>query len=192
MDMDDIKQMAVKLAMLIDSFERRGEHVEQIVSQAAQSMMQAAKTSETVAERTTNQALQDFRQAAVMQLGDGLREPIERVDRTLRTSMQSLHAATHALEQQQLDANRVRKRDAWKVFIASTLASLVMLGGGIYTIVKAREESVNAHWASSVDAAIKAGRLVPCAGDGICVYAGNQWMRLDSMEAPREAARKKK
>jgi len=33
---------------------------------------------------------------------------------------------------------------------------------------------------------------VPCAGDGICVYAGNQWMRLDSMEAPREAARKKK
>ena len=192
MDTDDIKQMAVKLAMLIDSFERRGEHVEQIVAQAAQSMLQAAKTSETVAERTTNQALQDFRQAAVMQLGDGLREPIERVDRTLRTSMQSLQAATHAFEQRQLDANRAHKRDAWKVFIASVLASLVMLGGGIYAIARAREESARAHWTSSVDAAIKAGRLVPCADDGICVYAGNQWMRLDPMEAPREAARKKK
>jgi cation transport ATPase len=192
MDMDDIKQMAVRLAMLIDSFEKRGERVEQIVAQATQSMVQASKSSEAVAERTTSRALQDFRETAAAQLGDGLRAPVEHANQTIQTSIQNLHGAIHALEQQQRDANRTHKRDAWKVFIASTLASLVMLGGSVYAMTRAREEMANAHWVSGVNAAIEAGRLAPCGDDGICVYANKQWMRLDQMGAPREPAGKKK
>jgi prefoldin subunit 5 len=192
MDTDDIKQMAVKLAMLIDSFEKRGERVDQVVAQAAQAMMQASKNSEVVAERSTNLALQEFRQTAAMQLGQGLRQPVELANQAIQASMQQLHALINECEVLQRDVNRSHKRDAWKVFIASTLASLVVLSGSVYAIANAREESANAHWVSGVSDVIAAGKLAPCADDGLCVYVNNQWVRLDQGEAPHAPARKRR
>jgi hypothetical protein len=192
MDMDDIKHMAVQLSMLVDSFEKRGERVEQVVAEAVQSLAHASKSSEAVAERATNQALQDFREVAAMQLGEGLRVPVEYANQAIQTSMRSLHEAMSALEQQQREANKAHKRDAWKVFIASTVASVVMLGGSVYAMASARRESASAHWISGISTAIEAGRLAPCADGGICVYANRQWMRLDPAGAPPRPAGKKK
>jgi hypothetical protein len=192
MDMDDIKQMALKLSMLIDSFEKRGDRVEQIMAQAAQAITQASKNSEAVAERTTSQALKDFRQTAATQLGDGLRAPVEHASRTLQTSMHDLQAVVSTFVQQQGEAKKSRKRDAWKIFIASTLASAIMLGGSIYAIAKAREETTNARWISGVNAAVEEGKLAPCEDAGVCVYANKQWIRLDNTETPPASPRKKK
>jgi hypothetical protein len=106
--------------------------------------------------------------------------------------MQKLHALINTCELLQRDVNKTHKRDAWKVFIASTLASLVMLGGSVYAIANARDEATNAHWVTGVSAVIAAGKLAPCADDGLCVYVNRQWVRLDQGEAPHAPVRKKK
>lgn len=190
--MDDIKQMALGLSMLIDSFEKRGDRVEQIVAQAAQAITQASKNSEAVAERTTSQALKDFRQTAATQLGDGLRAPIEHANRTLQKSMHDLQAVVSTFVREQSEANKARKRDAWKLFIATSLASAIMLGGSIYAIARAREETATARWISGVNAAVDEGRLAPCEDAGVCVYANKQWIRLDNPETPPSASPRKK
>uniref|UniRef100_UPI00066FC598 hypothetical protein n=1 Tax=Frateuria defendens TaxID=2219559 RepID=UPI00066FC598 len=65
---DDIKKMAVRLAVLIDSLETRGEKATQQTLQAAQSIHQVVQDAAAVSQRTAAQSLEDFRRTAAATL----------------------------------------------------------------------------------------------------------------------------
>ncbi|HEX7816621.1 hypothetical protein [Dyella sp.] len=181
---DDIKAMAVKLAMLVDSFETRGDAVVQQNLQAAHTITRSAEDAAHVARQMTHQAVEEFREIASETLGKSLREPLSHADNTLQASMQGIRDAVHDLERRVQSTAWSHSVMAWKVFIACTLASAAVVGAAIYFGMQARTQTIRADWATQINAAIADGNLAPCAGGGICARVdAKHWVRLDQPAA---------
>jgi hypothetical protein len=186
MTQDDIKAMAVKLSMLVDSFETRGEKVVQQNAQAAETMRLAAQSVSQVAQQASNRAVEEFRQAASATLSQGLREPMAQAEKQLGSAVLDVRNAAADLQRRISDAGRMHTATAWKAFIACTLGSLAVIGAAVYATMQARTELANAAWTRQINAAIANGNLAPC-GDGLCARVdGKRWVKLDQ---PPEARR---
>jgi hypothetical protein len=180
MTTDDIKDMAMKLAVLIDSFETRGDAIVRQNTLAAAAMAEAAQDASRVAGEVSTQAVEALRQTASTTLERGLREPLSQTERQLQTSMAGLREATAELEKQVRTAGTLQKATAWKVFAACAIASLGVLGVAAYAAMHARTEVARAEWTRGINAAVASGNLAPCADGGICARVdGKRWVRLD-------------
>lgn len=189
MTQDDIKAMAVKLSMLIDSFETRGDKVVQQNTQAAEAIGRAAQNAAQVASQVSSRAVEEFRQAAGSALGQGLRDPLVQADKQLQASMLDVRNAAGELERRIQAAGRIHTATAWKMFIACALASLVVIGVAAYMAWQARTELAKAQWVGQINAAIASGNLAPCADGGLCARVdGKRWVRID--QAPEATSKK--
>jgi hypothetical protein len=183
MTQDDIKAMAVKLSMLIDSFETRGDKVVQQNTLAAEAIGRAAQGAAQVASQVSARAIEDFRQAAGSALNQGLRKPLEQMDQQLQASMTGVRQATDELERRIQTAGRIHTATAWKMFIASAFASLTVIAVAAYVALHTRTELANAQWAGQINAAIASGNLAPCVDGGLCARVdGKRWVRLDQTQ----------
>ena len=184
MTQDEIKAMAVKLSMLVDSFETRGDKVVQQNAQAAETIRMAAQNVSQVGQQVSSRAVEEFRQAAGATLSQGLREPLAQAEKQLASAVLDVRNATADLQRRISDAGRMHTATAWKAFIACALGALAVVGAATYAIVQARTELVNAAWTRQINAAIASGNLAPCE-DGICARVdGKRWVRLD--QAPSQ------
>jgi hypothetical protein len=183
MSEDDIKAMAVKLAMLVDSFETRGDKVVQQNVQAAETIRMAAQSVSQVAHEVSASAVEEFRHAAGATLSHGLREPLAQAEKHLESAMLDVRNAAADLQQRVSQAGRVHTATAWKAFIACAVGGLLVIGAAAYTVMRAHTEVANAAWTARINAAIAAGNLAPCADGGICARVdGKRWVRLDQVQ----------
>ena len=186
MTQDDLKAMAVKLSMLVDSFETRGDQVVQQNAQAAETLRMAALNVSQVTQQVSASAVEEFRQAAGATLNQGLREPLAQAHKQLESSMLDVRNAAAELQRRVNQAGRVHTATAWKAFIACAIGSLLALGAAAYAAMHARTELTKAAWTSQINAAIAAGNLAPCADGGICARVdGKHWVRLDQVQEVR-------
>jgi hypothetical protein len=180
MTQDDIKGLAVKLSVLVDSFETRGDEVVQQTLQASQAIHHSARQAAQTAQQITSRALEEFQQTASHALKGGLREPVQQADRSLQASMHKIQQATNQLEQGVRAINRMHTATAWKAFIVSSLASLAVIGVAAYVGFKAHQDIARSEWIGEINAAVAQGNLAHCPGsDGICARVGGKWVRLD-------------
>lgn len=177
---DDIKKMAVRLAVLIDSLESRGEKATQQTLQAAQSIHQVVQDAAAVSQRVATQSLEDFRRTAAATLAEGIRPPLDEAGRTLQASLHKVLAASNALEQRLRALDRLHTAHAWKAFLASAIGSLAVIGVAVYMSLGTHREIARADWVSQINAAIAGGKLAPCPEGGLCARLDNKrWARLD-------------
>lgn len=185
MTQDDIKAMAVKLSMLVDSFETRGDKVVQQNAQAAETIRMAAQNVSQVSQQVSSRAVEEFRQAAGATLHQGLREPLAQAEKHLESAILDVRNAAADLQRRISQAGRMHTATAWKAFTACAIGSLAVMGAAVYMTMHARAELANAQWAAQINAAIASGNLAPC-GDGICARVdGKRWVRLDQTQEPR-------
>src|SRR5579885_2938638 len=107
MTQDDIKAMAVKLSMLVDSFETRGDKVVQQNAQAAETIRMAAQNVSQVGQQVSSRAVEEFRQAAGATLNQGLREPLAQAEKQLASAVLDVRNATADLQRRISDAGRM-------------------------------------------------------------------------------------
>jgi hypothetical protein len=187
MTTDDIKEMALKLAMLVDSFETRGEAVVQQNAQAAEAINRAAQNAALTANQVSARAIEEFRQAAGNTLNQGLREPMSQADQSLQASLLGIRNAAADLERRVNSAARLHTMTAWKAFAACAVGSLAVIAVAAYTALHARTKVAQAEWAGQINAAIVAGNLAPCVDGGLCARVdGKRWVRLDQPQEPRK------
>ena len=183
MTQDELKAMAVKLSMLVDSFETRGDKVVQQNAQAAETIRMAALHVSQITQQVSTSALEEFRRAAGATLGQGLREPLAQAQKQLEGSMLEVRNASAELQRRVSQAGRVHTATAWKAFIACALGALLVIGAAAYAVTQARTELTKAAWTAQINAAIAAGNLAPCADGGICARVdGKRWVRLDQAQ----------
>lgn len=181
MTQDDIKGLAVKLSVLVDSFENRGDEVVQQTLQASQAIHRSAEQAALTAEQITSRALEEFQQTATHTLQGSLQGPVQQADRSLQASMQKIRQATDQLEQSVRTTNRMHTATAWKAFVASALGSLAVIGVAAYMGLQAHQDIVRSEWVGQINAAIAQGNLARCPGsDGLCARVGGKWVRLDT------------
>jgi roadblock/LC7 domain-containing protein len=73
----------------------------------------------------------------------------------------------------------VHTANAWKAFLASALASLVLMGVAVDMGVQTHRDMERSEWISEINAAIANGTLAACQNGGICAYVDKKWVRLD-------------
>lgn len=179
MTQDDIKAMAVKLSMLVDSFETRGDKVVEQNAQAAETIRMAAQSVSQVTQQVSSRAVEEFRQAAGATLSQGLRAPLAQAEKELASAVLDVRNAAADLQQRISLAGRMHTAMAWKAFLACAIGSLAVVGVAVYATMQARTELANAKWTGQLNAAIANGNLAPC-GEGICARVdGKRWVRLD-------------
>jgi hypothetical protein len=179
MDQDEIKALAVKLAAFTDLLEQRGDEAVRQTAQAAQSMGHSVQQASAAAERLTTSAVAEFKRAAASLLADGLREPLEEAGQTMQAGTRNLQSATSALERQMQTLQKVHAANAWKAFVASATASIVVIAAATYIGIRTHQDMVRSEWVGLINAAIASGKLAPCVeGDGLCAKVKDRWMRL--------------
>lgn len=179
MDRNDVKELAVKLAAMTDRFEARGDQVVQRNSEAARHLQQAAQHVTGAIGQATTLAMADVRGATKAALTEGLYEPVHDMDETLQKSARQVEAATDRLAQRIEWLRHVHTANAWKGFIASAVASLVLIGIAVYMGIQAHRDIERSEWISDINAAIANGKLAACQGGGICAHVDKKWVRLD-------------
>lgn len=73
---------------------------------------------------------------------------------------------------------RMNASHAWKTFIASALGSLAVFAVAVYASWHARADIKRSGWVQQIDAAVESGHLTTCPEGGLCVQAGNKWVRV--------------
>lgn len=185
MTQDDIKAMAVKLSMLIDSFESRGDKVVQQNAQAAETIRMAAQNVSQVTQQVSGRAIEEFRQAAGTTLSQGLRAPLAQAEKELASAVLDVRNAAADLQRRISLAGHMHTATAWKAFLACAIGSLAVVGVAVYATMQARAELASAKWTGQINTAIASGNLAPC-GEGICARVdGKRWVRLDQAQDAR-------
>lgn len=179
MDQDDIKVLAVKLAAFTDLLEQRGNEVVRQTGQAAQAIDQSARNAAAKSEQLTAQAVGEFKRAAADVVAQGLRQPLEEAGRVMQAGTHNIQSATAELERRMTAIQKVHVANAWKTFIASAVASVVVIGAAIYIGVRTHQDMTRSEWVSQINTAIANGKLAACADGGLCAHVGKQWVRLD-------------
>jgi len=176
---DDLRALALQLAAFTGVLEQRGQQVVQEAHDAAQRLDRAAHGVADCSERLATGVIEHVRQAAAIAVASGLRQPLEDAGRTMQDGTQRIQHAIRDLEQRTNRLGRALSAHAWKTFVASTAASLAVIGVAVYMGVQAHRENVRAEWVDQINAAITSGKLARCAEGGLCAHTGNKWLRLD-------------
>lgn len=176
---DDLRALALQLAAFTGQLEQRGAEVIQQAHEAAQHLARTATSAAAASERITAAAIEQFRQASADAVADGMRRPMEQAGRTMQSGTRNIQAATDALDANVRAVGKALKASAWKAFIASALASAVVIAAAVYMSIGARRDIARAAWIESINAAIANGRLAPCHDGGLCVRTGRKWVRID-------------
>lgn len=179
MDQGEIKALAIKLAAFTDLLEQRGDEAVRQTAQAAQSMGQSAQQASAAAERLTANAVAEFKRAAASMLAEGLRQPLEEAGQTMQAGTRNIQSATSALERQLLALQKVHAANAWKTFVASATASVVVIAAATWIGMRTHQDMVRSEWVGQINAAIASGKLAPCAeGSGLCAKVKNRWVQI--------------
>ena len=176
---DDIRVLALQLAAFTAALEQRGDHVVRQTHEAAQRINEVARTAVASSERMTADAIEQFRRAAADAVGEGLLRPMEDAGRTMRSGTQTIQAATNELEARVRTLGKTLTAHAWKTFVASALASVVVIGVAVYMGLRTHQDIARAEWVGLINAAVADGKVAPCADGGLCARMGKQWVRID-------------
>ena len=179
MDQDEIKALAVKLAAFTDLLEQRSDEAVRQTAQAAQSMGHSTQQASAAAERLTANAIAEFKRAAASLLAEGLRQPLEEAGQTMQAGTRNVQSATSALERQMQALQKVHAANAWKAFVASATASIVVIAAAAYIGIRTHQDMVRSEWVGLINAAIASGKLAPCVeGGGLCAKVKDRWVQL--------------
>lgn len=176
---DQLRALAVQLSTFTDLLEQRTGQVMQQAMQSADTLVRTAHDAAGTSERVTTQAVAAFKVAASDAITHGVRAPLDEAGRTLRDSAQGMQQAVGDLERRLHASGKAYSAHAWKTFIASALASVMVIGVAVYMARNAQQEVSRAAWVGQINAAIANGRLAKCEGGGLCAHVGSRWVRLD-------------
>lgn len=176
---DDLRALALQLAVFTDQLEQRGAEVIQQAHQAAQHLARTATTAANTAERISAAALEQFRQVAAGAVADGLRVPIDEAEHTMQCGIRNIHVATNELDARVRLVGKLLTVNAWKAFVASALASAAVIAVAVYLSMSAHRDLARSEWTGLINAAIANGKLAPCQDGGLCARDGKKWVRID-------------
>ncbi len=176
---DDLRALALQMAAFTQLLEQRGEQVVRQTHEAAQQLSQTAKGAAASSERMTSAAIEQFRLAAAGAVAEGMRKPMEDAGRTMQSGTRNVQTATSELEQRVRGVGRALTATAWKAFVASALASMVVIGVAVYMGVRTHRDIARAEWVELINTAIANGKLAPCPDAGLCAHIGKKWARID-------------
>ena len=179
MQTDDIKQLAIKLAAVADSFEARGDKSVHAIGQSAKSIAYAAQQAASSSEQLTRQAVLAFKEEASVALAQGLDTPLAECKHKLQASAHALEQATSDLQRQMEVARKAHVATAWKAFIVSAVACVLVLAVAGYVLFTTVREVKRSEWVGAINAAVANGKLVACPDGGICANVDRKLIRLD-------------
>jgi hypothetical protein len=74
---------------------------------------------------------------------------------------------------------KVHAANAWKAFVASATASIVVIAAATCIGIRTHQDVVRSEWVGLINAAIASGNLAPCVeGGDLCAKVKDRWMRL--------------
>lgn len=176
---DDLRALALQLAAFIGVLEQRGQQIVQQTQEAAHNLSQTALGAAASSERLTADAVEQFRLAAAQVVSEGMHQPMEEAGHAMQDGTQRIQAATRELETRMHKLGKALSAHAWKTFVASAVASLVVIGVAVYMGLRTHQDLIRAEWTGQINAAITNGKLARCRDGGLCARAGNRWVRLD-------------
>lgn len=176
---DELEALAVKLGVVPAGLMELGDRIAAETRTTSQELRQTAHEAAAVSQRLTVQALEQFQYAGVERLGEALRDPVRQAGLALRDSIGRAEEAAAQLEARLRTVRRLNAVNAWRTFVASALASVVIIGVAVYAALQAHQDIARSDWIGQINAAVAAGTLAPCpSGVGICALVGNRWTML--------------
>lgn len=179
MELDEIKNLILKVSRMTDHFEERGNKIVQTTLQASQHMTQTTQSVASNAERITNKALESFKAVAGEVLTKSLDESLKVCNNQLLANANQFVAMSDMLERRIWQMQKIHVANAWKAFIACAIASFAVIGVAIYSFISSQQEIERKDWVSAINVAAKNGKLTTCADGGICANVNNKLVRLD-------------
>lgn len=176
---DDLRALALQLAAFTGVLEQRGQQIVQQTQEAALRLGQTAQSAAASSERLTTDALEQFRRVAAQTVSEGMHHPMKEAGQAMQDGTQRIQAATRELEARVHKLGKALSAHAWKTFMASALASLVVIGVAVYMGLRTHQDLIRAEWTDQINAAIANGKLARCRDGGLCARAGRTWVRLD-------------
>lgn len=173
----EIKALALQLGSVIDLLEKRIDHAATQSLQATQALDQQSRHSLETTNKLVQQALEQIRLGARQAVVEGARDVMRELDQTVRDGASRLDQAVSQLNQHMQHVRRLNASHAWKTFIASALGSLAVIVVAVYTSWQAHADIKRSEWVQQINQAVEAGHLTTCPEGGLCVQAGNKWVR---------------
>ena len=174
----EVKALALQLGSVIDVLEKRIDHAAQQSLRATQALDQQSRHSLETTNKLVQQALEQFRLGAKEAIAEGVREAIRELDQTVRDGAGRLDQTVLQLNQHMQKVGCLNTSHAWKTFIASALGSLAVVAVAVYASWHAHADIKRSEWVQQINAAVEAGHLTTCPEGGLCVQAGNKWVRV--------------
>ena len=174
----EVKALALQLGSVVDVVEKRIDQAAQQSLRATQALDQQSRHSLETTNKLVQQALEQFRLGAKDAIAEGVRGAVRKLDQTVRDGADRLDQAVSQLNQHMQHVGRMNASHAWKTFIASALGSLAVFAVAVYASWHARADIKRSGWVQQIDAAVESGHLTTCPEGGLCVQAGNKWVRV--------------
>ncbi|MGL4766880.1 MAG: hypothetical protein ACRCV6_02160 [Formosimonas sp.] len=169
----------MKTAEIVEQLGQQSRAQVQSVQNASQQLSHTAQKMEQNILNHGQKSIDQVRNSTENALKQGLQQPLQQCDDSLRASAQRLDKASAQLEMRLKSMEHQHKLNTWKSITASGLAIIAALvvwlgvGKSIHTEFKRSE------WISKINAATEKGSLTLCEDGVICAKVKNQLLRLD-------------
>ncbi|HEX7643243.1 MAG TPA: hypothetical protein VF472_13640 [Burkholderiaceae bacterium] len=174
-----IDELRETIVLLVSAVEKRTKAADMANERAVQNISQVSKDAANSAIEITESAMDKFKSVAAGVVTDGLNEPMKDYEKSLQSRFEQLQKVVNKLEMQCAQMRSANMANAWKAFVASTVASLAIIGVAVYVSMKTHEDMQRSEWIGSINAAVANGKLVTCPDGGICAMIKDKPVHLD-------------
>lgn len=174
-----IDELRETIVLLVSAVEKRTKAADMANDRAVQHINQVSKDAANSAIEITELAVDKFKSVATGVVMEGLNAPMKDYDRSLQVRLEQMQKTITQLEMQCAKIRSANTFSAWKVFIASTVASLAVIGVAVYMGMKTHEDIQRSEWIGSINNAVANGKLVACPDGGICAMVKDKPVHLD-------------
>lgn len=179
-DQEDLKQLALKMSMVVDHLEQRCQNAIHLSEQATLSLQKTLESIQQVNINLQQQALARFQKDTQASLHNGFREPLTNLNEQVRNQVYALEKANQQLNQTMRSSHKLFILNNWKVFAASLGILIAALMYSTYAVNQGRTQIARAEWIEQINTAISKGKIVQCSSDGgLCTNIGGKSYRLD-------------
>jgi len=174
-----IDELRETIILLVSAVEKRTKAADVANESAVQNINQVSVDAANAAIDIAERAMNEFKSIAAGVVTDGLNEPMKDYDRSLQFRFEQMQKVINKLEMQCTQMRSANMANAWKGFVASTVASLAIIGVAVYVSMNSHEDIQRSEWIRSINTAVANGKLAACPDGGICAMVKDKPIHLD-------------
>ncbi|MBN7138809.1 hypothetical protein A7A76_06750 [Lysobacter enzymogenes] len=172
-DAQDLKRLAVDLAVFAQHLQEQNERAVQHVDRSADELHRAALGMGAGAQELAQQLIGVVQNQAHEAIGRGVEQAFGGAGAQLRESVELAQRAAKALEDQRKALERSQQILLYKAVLALMVGSILAVGGSWYYIQKSMREIQRADFARDIVEATRSGALTRCDG-ALCARVGGK------------------